>query len=249
MDLDSLISKYSKDLMEMKSKWAKWGIETQEQPTDMKKDEDEPIDNNSLSTQAADLDGTKEVAIKANGEAKEEDLTGIKAENEKETTAENEGEGESENENENESETESQNENEDSEEDKTESEQAENETPSLDDSILPEGETEDFAEFSARVFTGEDAYPVEKAKILLYKDKKLYHFLLTDENGKTPKIKILAPPKDNSLIPNSENQQINYLADVFADGFTPKRGLIVCAVGGSDILLETQLIPIPERID
>ncbi len=239
MDLDSLISKYSKDLMEMKSKWAKWGIETQEQPTDMKKDEDEPIDNNSLSTQAADLDGTKEVAIKANGEAKEEDLTGIKAEDEKETTAENEGE----------SKTENQNENEDSEEDKTENEQAENETPSLDDSILPEGEAEDFAEFSARVFTGEDAYPVEKAKILLYKDKKLYHFLLTDENGKTPKIKILAPPKDNSLIPNSENQQINYLADVFADGFTPKRGLIVCAVGGSDILLETQLIPIPERID
>lgn len=232
MDLDSLISKYSKDLMEMKNKWAKWGIETQEQPTDMKKDEDEPIDNNSLSTQATDLDGTKEVAIKANGEAKEEDLTGIKAENEKETTAENEGESKTENQNEN------------SEEDKTE-----NETPSLDDSVLPEGETEDFAEFSARVFTGEDAYPVEKAKILLYKDKKLYHFLLTDENGKTPKIKILAPPKDNSLIPNSENQQINYLADVFADGFTPKRGLIVCAVGGSDILLETQLIPIPERID
>lgn len=239
MDLDSLISKYSKDLMEMKNKWAKWGIETQEQPTDIKKDEDEPIDNNSLPTQAADLDGTKEVAIKANGEAKEEDLTGIKAENEKETTAENEGE----------SKTENQNENEDSEEDKTESEQAENETLSLDDSVLPEGEAKDFAEFSARVFTGEDAYPVEKAKILIYKDKKLYHFLLTDENGKTPKIKILAPPKDNSLIPNSENQQINYLADVFADGFTPKRGLIVCAVGGSDILLETQLIPIPERID
>lgn len=241
MDLDSLISKYSKDLMEMKNKWAKWGIETQEQPTVIKEDENEPMDNNSPSSQAAALDGTKEVATKANREAKEEAAYENEAEKEKDTTAKNEDEKETESENESE--------NEDSEEDKTESEKGENETPSLNNSPLPEGEKEDFAEFSARVFTGEDAYPVEKAKILLYKDKRLYHFLLTDENGKTPKIKILAPPEDNSLIPNSENQQIDYLADVFADGFTPKRGLIVSAVGGSDILLEAQLIPIPERID
>lgn len=238
MDLDSLISKYSKDLMEMKNKWAKWGIETQEQPTEIEKDENEPIDNSSLSAQVASLDGTKEIAVKANEKAKEEAAPENVAEKGKDTTAGNkgemEGEGESENENENKSKAEN---------------QSENEDPSLDDSLLPEGEKEDFAEFSARVFSGEDAYPIEKAKILLYKDKKLYHFLLTDENGKTPKIKILAAPKDNSLIPNSENRQIDYLADVFADGFTPKKGLIVCAVGGSDILLETQLIPIPERID
>ena len=120
--------------------------------------------------------------------------------------------------------------------------------------ISPDDETplatpENFAMFSAKISAGNQAYPVANAKVSVYLDKKLHIFLITDENGETKKVKLESFPEINSFIPESTNQTLDYSADIYADGFTERKGLLVSAVGGSDILLNVQLTPISERID
>lgn len=225
MDLDLLISKYSKDLMEMKSKWSQWGIEVEEKVEDVKEnDNDTPEAASENASSKSSTDATEEnalnAAIAASLDIEEKPNAAQDVDSTQEMSEENSIGG-------------------DEETSTNERENAESE----------EEVTGGVAGFSARVFTGEDAYLVENAKVLIYKDKKLFHFLLTDENGNTPRVEIAAAPSENALIPNSENQQIDYLAEVFADGFTPQRDLLVSAVGGTDILLPVQLIPISERND
>ncbi|MBQ7295314.1 MAG: hypothetical protein IJW86_03885 [Clostridia bacterium] len=113
----------------------------------------------------------------------------------------------------------------------------------------PSAAPEFYANFQARVFSGDQAYPIEGAKVLIYLGGRLHTFLITNENGETQRVKIESSPDENALTPNSENQQLDYLADIYADGFAEKKGLLVSAVGGSDILLNVQLTPEPERID
>lgn len=225
MDLDLLISKYSKDLMEMKSKWSQWGIEVEEKVEDVSEnDNDMPEAESENASSKSSTDATEEsalnAAIAASLDIEEKPNAAQDVDSTQEMSEENSIGG-------------------DEETSTNERENAESE----------EEVTGGVAGFSARVFTGEDAYPVENAKVLIYKDKKLFHFLLTDENGNTPRVEIAAAPSENALIPNSESQQIDYLAEVFADGFTPQRDLLVSAVGGTDILLPVQLIPISERND
>ena len=114
---------------------------------------------------------------------------------------------------------------------------------------IPKSSPENFAMFSARIFTGNQAYPVANAKVSVYLDGKLHLFLITDENGETKKVKLESFPEINSFIPENTNQALDYSADIYADGFTQKRNLLVSAVGDSDILLNVQLIPLSERID
>lgn len=229
MDLDLLISKYSKDLMEMKSKWSQWGIEVEEKLEDVSEsDNNTPKSANeeNLPESSIDTEGENEdnAVISASLDIEEEPNVAQNVDSTQEVTVENAGD---------ENEDESSNTNE------AESKDTESEDEA----------TSSVAGFSARVFTGEDAYPVENAKVLIYKDKKLFHFLLTDENGNTPRVEIAAAPSENALIPNSENQKIDYFAEVVADGFTPQKNLLVSAVGGTEILLPIQLIPISERND
>lgn len=114
--------------------------------------------------------------------------------------------------------------------------------------IPAEEEMESFAYFRGRVFTGGEAYPIEKAGVTLYKNDLLYAFLVTDKNGETARVKIEAFPEKNSLEPLSDEQSTEYRADVFAEGFIPREGLLVSAVGGSEIVLETELTPESEGI-
>ena len=116
-------------------------------------------------------------------------------------------------------------------------------------SELPLANPENFALFTAKVYSGNQAYAVPNAKISIYLDGKLHAFLITDANGATKQIKLESYPKINSFIPESDEQTIDYYADVFAEGFTERKGLLVSAVGGSDILLSTELTPLSERID
>ena len=116
-------------------------------------------------------------------------------------------------------------------------------------SELPLANPKNFALFTAKVYSGNQAYAVPNAKISIYLDGKLHAFLITDENGATKQIKLESYPKINSFIPESDEQTIDYYADVFAEGFTERKGLLVSAVGGSDILLSTELTPLSERID
>ena len=116
-------------------------------------------------------------------------------------------------------------------------------------SNYPKADPESYATFTARVFSGNEAYPIEGAKVMIYKDGNLHTFLITNENGETATVKIESAPAENALTPNSENQEIDYSADVYADGFSAKKGLLVSAVGDSHILLTVQLTPLSERID
>ena len=116
-------------------------------------------------------------------------------------------------------------------------------------SDIPIANPENFALFTAKVYSGNQAYAVPDAKISVYLDGKLHAFLITDENGSTRQIKLESYPKLNSFIPESDEQTVDYSADVFADGFIERKGLLVSAVGGSDILLNTELTPLSERID
>lgn len=125
-------------------------------------------------------------------------------------------------------------------------EEQENISPS---SELPLSSPDNFALFTAKVYSGNQAYAVPGAKISIYLDGKLHAFLITDENGATKQIKLESYPKINSFIPESNEQTIDYYADVFAEGFSERKGLLVSAVGGSDILLSTELTPLSERID
>ena len=87
------------------------------------------------------------------------------------------------------------------------------------------------------------------AKISIYLDGKLHAFLITDENGSTKQIKLESYPAVNNFIPDNTQQTLDYSADIFAEGFTEKRGLLVSAVGDSQILLDAELTPLSERID
>lgn len=114
---------------------------------------------------------------------------------------------------------------------------------------IPLASPENFALFTARVFSGGEAYAVPDAKISIYLDGKLHAFLITDENGITKQIKLQSYPALNNFIPDNTEQTIDYSADIFARGFAERKGLLVSAVGGSEILLNTELTPLSERID
>ena len=116
-------------------------------------------------------------------------------------------------------------------------------------SDLPLANPENFAFFTAKVYSGNQAYAVPNAKISIYLDNTLHAFLITDENGTTKQVKLQSYPALNNFIPESNQQTIDYSADVFAEGFIERKGLLVSAVGGSDILLNTELTPLSERID
>lgn len=118
-----------------------------------------------------------------------------------------------------------------------------------DASELPLADPENFALFTARVFSGGEAYAVPNAKISIYLDGKLHAFLITDENGATKQIKLQSYPALNNFIPDSTEQTVDYSADIYAEGFSERKGLLVSAVGGSEILLNTELTPLSERID
>ena len=104
------------------------------------------------------------------------------------------------------------------------------------------------ASFSAAVFAGEGTYPVEGARVVVYRDDSIYAFLETDENGATKKVTLPAFAKENSLDSENPDRSIDYFADVFAEGFTAQKGLLVSSVGGSDIFLRVLMIPEEERI-
>jgi len=111
-----------------------------------------------------------------------------------------------------------------------------------------QSEATSFADFSAVVFSGEEAYPVEGARVVVYRDDNIYAFLQSDSNGRTKKIQLPAFDKQNSLEPDNPESNIDYFADVFAEGFITQKGLLVSSVGGSEILLRVLMVPEEERI-
>lgn len=113
---------------------------------------------------------------------------------------------------------------------------------------FPEGDADSFASFSAVVFSAEGAYPVEGARIVVYRGDNIYAFVESDENGATKKVRLPAFAQENALEEDNPEQSIDYFADVFAEGFISQKGLLVSSVGGSEILLRVLMVPEEERI-
>lgn len=110
-------------------------------------------------------------------------------------------------------------------------------------------DSENFALFSANVFAGDNTYPVENAKVSVYRDDEIFAFLSTDENGLTKKVKLPSYPEINSLESENQRQSLDYYADVFANGFATQKGLLVSAVGGSDIVLDVSMTPLSDEVN
>ena len=106
----------------------------------------------------------------------------------------------------------------------------------------------DTATFFATVRTGGGAYPVENAKIIIGREDTVVSFLVTDENGDTPKVTLPAYPKKDSLSYDTA-KEVMYYADVYANGFQEKKNLPISAVGGAEIVLNIELIPSEERME
>ena len=117
-----------------------------------------------------------------------------------------------------------------------------------DEEQAPESNMTSTAGFSAAVFSGDYTYPVEGARIVIYREDNIYAFLETDSNGATKRITLPSFEKENSLESDNPDRSVDYFADVFAEGFTPQKGLLVSAVGGSDVFLKVIMVPESERI-
>lgn len=111
-----------------------------------------------------------------------------------------------------------------------------------------QSEPTSLASFSAAVFAGEEAFPVEGARVVVYRGDDVFALLETDINGATERVTLPAFQKENSLEAENPEQSIDYYADVFAEGFTAQKGLLVSAVGSSDIFLRVLMVPEKERI-
>lgn len=114
--------------------------------------------------------------------------------------------------------------------------------------VEAESEMTSTANFSAAVFSGDYTYPVEGARIVVYREDNIYAFLETDANGATKRITLPAYERENSLEADNPDRSVDYFVDAFAEGFTPQKGLLVSAVGGSDAFLKVLMVPESERI-
>ena len=96
--------------------------------------------------------------------------------------------------------------------------------------------------------SGEGAFPVPGEKIIVKKESEIFSFLVTDENGNTPTVTLPAYPEKDSL--SSETaREVEYSADVYAEGFQEKKNLPVSASGGAEIVLNVELTPNEERTE
>ncbi len=114
---------------------------------------------------------------------------------------------------------------------------------------ITDEETENyFSFFTANVYSGNNVYPVKNAAVKIYRNGELIRFLTTDENGKTKTVTLPSYSKENSLDPESSRQSLDYYADISAEGFSPAEKLLVSAVGGAEIVLNTSLIPLSAEV-
>lgn len=116
-------------------------------------------------------------------------------------------------------------------------------TQALPEKEVPPLNPENFALFRAVVFTADGAFPVKNARVVVKKNGELHAFLFTNGSGETKTVRLESYPEKNSLDPNSNQQYMQYTADIHAEGFESLRELTVEAVGGSQILLQENLVP------
>lgn len=96
--------------------------------------------------------------------------------------------------------------------------------------------------------TAGGALPVENAVVTI-KDASgaILAVFFTDRDGRTPKLKVLAPPISNSESPGSPNPPfLNYNIDTDKEGYVSVRNVSVPVYPGITSIQPVELIPISE---
>ena len=98
------------------------------------------------------------------------------------------------------------------------------------------------------VKTAGGALPVENA-VVTVKDESgnILYVEFTDRSGRTPKLRVAAPPKANSSAPGaSEPPFFNYNIDTDKEGFTSVRNVNVPIYPGITSIQPIELLPLAE---
>lgn len=78
---------------------------------------------------------------------------------------------------------------------------------------------------TVRVSTARGAIPLEGATVNIRGNEadfsEVIYSLLSDRDGKTPRVALSAPPAKNSAAPGDPTPYATYNVDVFKDGYTP----------------------------
>ena len=101
---------------------------------------------------------------------------------------------------------------------------------------------------TVRVVTAGGALPVETAVVRI-KDSAgaLIGVFFTDRDGRTPKLRVLAPPRANSESPGAPTPPFfNYNVDTDKEGFISVRNVDVPVYPGVTSIQSVELIPISE---
>lgn len=106
------------------------------------------------------------------------------------------------------------------------------------------------------VKTANGALPIENARVTIYEYSQeelnqpskgnLVYSLITDENGKTPRVALATKSKDLSTVPGNENPYSVYSINVSKDGYYNNRYLNVPVFQGITSLQPVNLMPLLE---
>ena len=105
-----------------------------------------------------------------------------------------------------------------------------------------------YGQLIVSVNTAGGALPVENA-VVTVKDTggKIISVFFTDRNGRTPRLKLMAPPRENSESPNAPGPAFfNYNVDTDKEGYTSVRNIDVPVYSGVTSIQTVELIPLSE---
>ncbi len=106
----------------------------------------------------------------------------------------------------------------------------------------------DYGQLVIAVKTAGGALPVENAVVTVKNtDGTIISIFFTDRNGRTPKLKLSAPPIANSEAPDPSGPAFfTYNVDTDREGYTSVRNIGVPIYPGITSIQPVELVPIPE---
>ncbi len=89
--------------------------------------------------------------------------------------------------------------------------------------------------------------PVEGAQITVRNESsgEVERILITDRNGQSEKISLVAPPMGNSLTPSNPDSFSKYTIQTEMEGYYPVENIEVPVFSGQTTLQQVALIPLP----
>lgn len=92
-----------------------------------------------------------------------------------------------------------------------------------------------------------EALPVGGALVTITRGTELYGLLRTDESGRTARLELGAPPKENSESFEAEGEvYAAYDAEIYADGYYAVKKVGIPVFADTEVMLPVNMIPLPE---